>query len=184
MLEGVAFAQTWNSTYVKVSVSGHVRLPDVIEPHASSHSRQFTPGKPLDLPTNCEDAGIYRTQSGVFRMLTHCGCTGQYMWSLNGIQWSRTTPEQPWCSNISYTDGTAPHCTLLHPYLLRTLVTTWALTTINLGTTGNLATRQRPKWLTDKSGVATHVFTGVNRPGDGGMGHTWTMAAAVTMPSQ
>jgi hypothetical protein len=76
------------------------------------------------------------------------------MWSLDGMHWSRTTAPQPWCTDIPYTDGT----------------------------NGTLATRQRPKWLTDKDGVATHVFTGVNRPGNGGMGHTWTMAAAVTMP--
>jgi len=132
MLEGVAFAPTWNSSYKKL-----------------------TPDAPLDLPTDCEDAGIYRAPSGVFRMLTHCGCTGQYMWSLDGIHWSRTTPEQPWCTNVSYTDGSV----------------------------GSLATRQRPKWYTDKTGAATLVFTGVNRPGQGGMGHTWTMAAAVTKPA-
>eukprot|EP00038_Savillea_parva_P008795 m.179234 g.179234 ORF g.179234 m.179234 type:complete len:458 (-) comp14715_c0_seq1:59-1432(-) len=133
MLEGVAMAETWNSTYVKL-----------------------TPDTPLDLPTECEDAGIYRAPSGVFRMLTHCGCTGQYMWSLDGIAWSRTTSPQPWCNNIEYIDGK----------------------------NGSLTTRQRPKWLTDSQGVATHVFTGVNRPGDSAMGHTWTMAAAVSMPAQ
>ena len=128
MFEGVAFAESWNASYTKL-----------------------TPDKPLDLPSECEDAGIYRTRGGVFRMLTHCGCSGQYMWSLDGMHWTRSTPEQPWCSNISYTDGT----------------------------TGSVATRQRPKWLVDeKTGEATHLFTGVNRPGDSGMGHTWTMAAA------
>ena len=29
------------------------------------------------------------------------------------------------------------------------------------------------------AGIATHLTTGVNRPGDSGMGHTWTMAAAL-----
>lgn len=132
MYEGVAFANTWNDTYTKL-----------------------TPDTPLNLPNECEDAGIYRARSGVFRMLTHCGCTGQYMWSLDGFTWERTTAEQPWCTNVTYTDGSR----------------------------GSYATRQRPKWLVDRTGMATHVFTGVNRAGDSAMGHTWTMAAAVAPPS-
>jgi hypothetical protein len=132
MFEGVATAASWNGTYVKQ-----------------------TPDAPLDLPSECEDAGIYRTLSGVFRMLTHCGCSGQYMWSPDGFNWTRSTPPQPWCSDVAYTDGTV----------------------------GQLSTRQRPKWLVDaKTGVATHLFSGVNRPSDSPMGHTWTMAASLTKP--
>jgi len=134
MYEGIAFADSWNSSYEKLSP------------------------KPLDLDPKCEDAGIYRAPSGIFRMLTHCGCDGQYMWSTNGLEWNRTTSPQPWCTGVEYVDGT----TDLDP----------------------LVTRQRPKWLVDRTtGVATHVFTGVNRPKDTGMGHTWTMAATVTPPT-
>merc|ERR1712048_1547854 len=77
MLEGVAFASNYRGPYVKL-----------------------TPDAPLDLPGNCEDAGIYRTTDGIFRMLTHCGCSGQYMWSLDGFLWNRTTPPVHFCSNI------------------------------------------------------------------------------------
>jgi len=132
MLEGVAIADNFLGPYVKM-----------------------TPDAPLDLDSNCEDAGIYRTNDGVFRMLTHCGCSGQYMWSLDGFTWKRTTPSVPFCHNVSYTDGSF----------------------------GDLKTRQRPKWVVGKDGVATHLLTGVNRPGDGGMGHTWTMAASFSKPS-
>ena len=134
MYEGVALTPHWNSTYVKK-----------------------TPDAPLDLPSDCEDAGIYRTNTSegeIYRMLTHCGCAGQYMWSKDGFHWARTTSPQGWCTNVPFTDG-----------VNRTL-----------------STRQRPKWLVNNKGVATHVFTGVNRDGDSAMGHTWTMAAAVSNP--
>ena len=57
-----------------------------------------------------------------------------------------------WCTGFNYTDGTA----------------------------GHLTTRQRPHFVLDQTGRATHLTTGVNRPGDGAMGHTWTMAAKLT----
>lgn len=73
------------------------------------------------------------------------------MWSHDGVRWQVQGPEQQrgWCEAVNYTSGAA----------------------------GNLATRQRPKWITDRTGAATHLSTGVNRPGDAGMGHTWTMVA-------
>eukprot|EP00040_Diaphanoeca_grandis_P023411 m.127286 g.127286 ORF g.127286 m.127286 type:complete len:497 (-) comp29262_c0_seq4:49-1539(-) len=130
MKEGVAWADSWNGSYTKL-----------------------TPNTPLNLSGDCEDATIYRAHTSegpVFRMLTHCGCSAQYLWSLDGIAWQRTTQEVPWCRNIPYVDGT----------------------------TNSLTARQRPKWLVNSKGVVTHVFTAVNRPR--GNDRTWTMAAAVT----
>ena len=69
-----------------------------------------------------------------------------------GVLVAAGIPEQDhgWCSGFNYTDGTP----------------------------GTLVTRQRPKWITDpNTGRVTHLTTGVNRPGDSGMGHVWTMAA-------
>ena len=111
--------------------------------------------KPLALPGNCEDPGVYYDSTPgleVFRMILHCGCATQLMWSVDGIEWKESGPQQTsgWCRGFNYSDGTA----------------------------GMLATRQRPKWITDpKTGQALYLTTGVNRPGDGGMGHVWTMAA-------
>jgi hypothetical protein len=84
-------------------------------------------------------------------MVLHCGCNSQLMWSLDGVSWEMHGVQQAWCTGFNYSDGTV----------------------------GKAATRQRPKWILDKHGVATHLTTGVNRPGDGGMGHTWTMAATL-----
>ena len=126
--QGVAFAEHWAGPY-----------------------RRLTPTKPIVLPGNCEDPGIYRDEArGVFRMVLHCGCSYQLMWSVDGIEWTQQGGEETagWCTGFKYTDHTA----------------------------GQLKTRQRPKWVVDAAGVATHLTTGVNRPGDAGMGHTWTMA--------
>ena len=118
--------------------------------------RRLTPGNaPLDLPANCEDPGIYfDNQYKIFRMVLHCGCSSQLLWSDDGIGWQTHGPQQTqgWCDNITYANGTI----------------------------GSVVTRQRPKWVVDaKTGSATHLTTGVNRLGDSGMGHTWTMAAAL-----
>ena len=129
MKQGVAYADHWSGPY-----------------------RRLTPDAPLALPGDCEDPGIYRDpkRGGIFRMVLHCGCAYQLMWSADGVRWIKHGAEQKrgWCSGFNYTDGSA----------------------------GELKTRQRPKWVTDASGAATHLTTGVNRPGDKGMGHTWTMA--------
>lgn len=128
MKQGVAFADHWAGPY-----------------------RRLTPDAPIALPGDCEDPGVYRDPArGIFRMVLHCGCSYQLMWSADGISWTKQGAERAsgWCSGFNYTDGSP----------------------------GKLATRQRPKWVTDATGAATHLMTGVNRPGDTGMGHTWTMA--------
>ena len=57
---------------------------------------------PIDVSGSCEDAGIYYSATmGVFRAVFHCGCNYQAMWSLDGVVWERTTPQQPWC-NVTY----------------------------------------------------------------------------------
>ena len=85
-------------------------------------------------------------------MQVHCGCNSQLLWSEDGVQWVVQGKEQSWCSGFNYTGGGG-------------------------GGEGHVATRQRPKWIVDKAGAATHLTTGVNRPGDSSMGHCWTMAA-------
>ena len=129
MLQGVAFADHWSGPY-----------------------RRLTPKAPIVMPVDCEDPGIYRDPArGLFRMVLHCGCSVQLMWSLDGVSWTEhgSKQTQGWCTGFNYTDG---------------------------GAGGRLKTRQRPKWVIDVTGAATHLMTGVNRPGDAGMGHTWTMA--------
>jgi hypothetical protein len=93
----------------------------------------------------------YHEARAIFRMVLHCGCSYQLMHSLDGIDWTKQGGENAdgWCSGFNYTDGGPP---------------------------GTLSTRQRPKWVVDKTGAATHLTTGVNRPGDSPMGHVWTMA--------
>jgi hypothetical protein len=159
MSEGVAFALHYLGPYARL-----------------------TPDAPLALPGNCEDPGVYRERGvevgggaaaggagggggggngggdgggdggGVFRMLLHCGCDYQLMYSHDGVQWAKqgTQRASGWCSGFNYTDGGGPK---------------------------KLLTRQRPKWIVDQNGEATHLTTGVNRVGDSQMGHTWTMAA-------
>ena len=34
---------------------------------------------------------------GVFRMVLHCACNYQTVWSLDGITWNKTAPEVSWC---------------------------------------------------------------------------------------
>jgi hypothetical protein len=136
MYEGVAFAEHYTGPYTRL-----------------------TPTAPLDLPESCEDPGVYFDKAnGVFRMVLHCGCEVQLMWSKDGVSWTKQGVERKtgWCSGFNYTDGGGPK---------------------------QLQTRQRPKWITNKDGAATHLTTGVNRVGDIGMGHTWTMAARLVNSS-
>jgi hypothetical protein len=136
MYEGVAFAEHYTGPYTRL-----------------------TPTAPLDLPESCEDPGVYFDKAnGVFRMVLHCGCGVQLMWSKDGVSWTKQGVERKtgWCSGFNYTDGGGPK---------------------------QLQTRQRPKWITNKDGAATHLTTGVNRVGDIGMGHTWTMAARLVNSS-
>lgn len=108
MRTGIAFAQHWSGQYQRV-------------------------GGPVDLPTDCEDAGIYFSQSmQVFRIVLHCNCNYQSVWSRDGIAWRRTAPQIPWC-NVTYTDG--------HSELMKR--------------------RERPKWLVDAQGQPSLLLTGV-----------------------
>ena len=101
------------------------------------------------------DRKYFDKANGVFRMVLHCACEVQLMWSKDGISWTKQGGERAagWCSGFNYSSSHAGP--------------------------KKLTTRQRPKWITNGAGIATHLTTGVNRPGDSGMGHTWTMAAAL-----
>lgn len=113
MLTGVAYASNWTGPYVRSS-----------------------PSKPIDLPTNCEDAGIYYSKNmNVFRMILHCGCNYQYVWSVDGINWKRTTSAQPYC-NVSYASGGFE----------------------------KLKRRERPKWLIGVDGNPKGILNGVMGP--------------------
>merc|ERR1711924_213629 len=104
-------------------------------------------GKPIQLPGNCEDAGIYQSaESGVFRMVLHCGCNYQYVWSLDGVTWQKTTAAEQWCE-VTYGDGSSE----------------------------KMSRRERPKWLLDAQGHATHLITGVQPPKSVHGGQTFTL---------
>lgn len=122
MSTGVAFAEHWSGPYERRS------------------------GKPVKLPGNCEDAGIYRSaKTGVYRMVLHCGCNYQAVWSMDGLSWQATAGPQPWCE-VSYGDGT----------------------------TGKMSRRERPKWLLNDEGLPTHLITGVQSP-EAHNGQTFTL---------
>ena len=110
MKNGVAFAQHWAGPYERV-------LPSV----------------PIVNPSQCEDPGLYYSHTmQVFRMLYHCGCSYQAMWSLDGLNWNSSTPTQPWC-NVTFTDGS-------HTVFTR---------------------RERPQWLLANDGTPNILFTAV-----------------------
>jgi hypothetical protein len=76
MRTGVAFAEHWSGPY----------------------TRMGSPPHPIDVSGGCEDAGIYySTDMQVYRMVLHCGCNYQAVWSIDGINWNRTAPSVPWC---------------------------------------------------------------------------------------
>ena len=126
MRTGVAFAKSWRGPYKKRGAG------------------------PVSVPGDCEDAGLYYSESmGVFRMVLHCGCSYQSLWSVDGIDWERTAAPQPWC-HVSYVDGG-------NETLLR---------------------RERPKWVVDATGRPTHLLTGVF-PATSHGGASFTMVAEV-----
>eukprot|EP01046_Picozoa_sp_COSAG06_P016578 COSAG06_NODE_1100_length_10710_cov_9.583168_11_plen_209_part_00 len=139
-------AAGWPSMYMGVAFAEHYTGP----------YRRLTPDKPLVIrkqSADCEDPGIYFDHGfNVFRMVLHCGCGTQMLWSETGVEWELGGAVQAtgWCSGFNWTDGSGA---------------------------GKLATRQRPHFVLDQVGRATHLTTGVNRPGDSAMGHTYTMAA-------
>ena len=88
----------------------------------------------------------------VFRMLLHCGCDYQSVWSRDGMAWTRSAPPQPWC-NVTY----APGASVAFEVLKR---------------------RERPKWVIGEDGQPTHLLTGV-APSVSHNGKTFTMASVV-----
>ena len=127
MRTGVAFAESWRGPYKRVGAG------------------------PVSVPGDCEDAGVYYSEAmGVFRMVLHCGCSYQSLWSLDGMEWQRTAAPQPWCA-VSYADGG-------NETLLR---------------------RERPKWVVDAAtGRPTHLLTDVF-PATSHGGASFTMVAEV-----
>jgi hypothetical protein len=118
MSTGVAFAEHWSGPYERMSA------------------------RPIQVPGTCEDAGMYySTFSKLFRIVLHCGCNYQTIWSKNGMDWHKTAPEQPWC-HVKYQDGT-------EEMLLR---------------------RERPKWMFNNKnelvGLMTGVFPSTSHDGD------------------
>ena len=113
MSTGAAFAKHWSGPYERM-VSA-----------------------PIAIPGTCDDAGIYYSKEmQVFRMILHCGCAYQSVWSLDGIDWHRTAPLVPWC-NVS----------------------------LHSGRFELLKRRERPKWLIDsESGIPVGLLTGVAPP--------------------
>eukprot|EP00659_Diplonema_papillatum_P015080 gene15080-23028_t len=109
MLTGTAFAEHWSGPYVRSS-----------------------PSKPINTSLACEDASVYYSEAmHVFRLLLHCNCNYQSLWSLDGVHWNQTTSQVPWC-NLTYTDGT----------------------------TEQVQRRERPQWILDDSGKPVYLMNG------------------------
>merc|ERR1712118_653270 len=105
---GVAFAEHWSGPYVRRS------------------------GPMPDLPADCEDAGIYRSRSGIFRMVVHCKCSYRVLWSRDGYEWNGTTGNQEWC-DFDFADGSR----------------------------GSISRRERPTWVIGADGEPSHLLTAV-----------------------
>ena len=127
MFTGAAFAEHYLGPYTRLSA------------------------RPINVSTTCEDAGIYYSSLvKVFRMVLHCGCSYQYLWSLDGVNWERTTPSVPWC-NITYADGS----------------------------TELLQRRERPKWVIDpRTGYPVAMLNGV-MPSSSHEGGSFTLATKI-----
>ena len=127
MSTGVAFAKHWAGPYERVG------------------------NRPIDVSGNCEDAGVYfSTEMAVYRIILHCGCNYQSVWSVDGLHWNRTAAPQPWCS-VEYTDGTREQ----------------------------MARRERPKWVVDKKGRLVALLSGVV-PTQSHGGQSFTLAQTVS----
>ena len=109
MSTGVAFAEHWSGPYKRLSM------------------------QPIDVPGTCEDAGIYHSKTmNVFRIVLHCECNYQTIWSIDGIRWNRTALPQDWCT-IHNQDGS----------------------------TERMSRRERPKWILDSQNKLIGLMTGV-----------------------
>lgn len=126
--------------------------------HADSYLGPYTrPHAPLELPTNCEDADIFLDTNpnagapqGVYRVVMHCACTYQLMWSTDGQNFNKTGGEQPWC-DVTYQDGA----------------------------TEKLSRRERPKWILNTKGGLVAFSTGV-QPTASHDKNSFTMMAPVS----
>eukprot|EP01065_Artemidia_motanka_P028168 TRINITY_DN3340_c2_g1_i1.p1 TRINITY_DN3340_c2_g1~~TRINITY_DN3340_c2_g1_i1.p1 ORF type:complete len:457 (+),score=95.51 TRINITY_DN3340_c2_g1_i1:166-1536(+) len=129
MTTGVAYANHWSGPYNRTGIK-------------------------LDVPGNCEDAGIYYSQKmQVYRLIFHCGCAYRYAWSKDGMEWTTAPDTVPWC-DIQFSDGT----------------------------NGTVSRRERPKWVVNKDGDLTHLYTAVQptKPTDPVHGtNTFTLATEI-----
>ena len=126
MRTGLAFADDWRGPYVRLSQDA------------------------IDVPTNCEDPSIYWSpRMDVYRMVLHCGCSYQVLWSRDGRAWRRTARPQPWCDVRTHSGGTL-----------------------------RLARRERPQWVLGADGSPTHLVNGV-LPTRGHDGRTFTMITPI-----
>eukprot|EP01065_Artemidia_motanka_P045791 TRINITY_DN6799_c1_g2_i1.p1 TRINITY_DN6799_c1_g2~~TRINITY_DN6799_c1_g2_i1.p1 ORF type:complete len:412 (+),score=91.51 TRINITY_DN6799_c1_g2_i1:99-1238(+) len=130
MSTGVAFADHWAGPYVRTGIK-------------------------LDVPANCEDAGIYRSPAtSVFKVLFHCGCTYRYAWSTDGFAWNTTAGEVAWCDYQLVGGGSA-----------------------------KVSRRERPMFVLGAGGDPTHILTAVMPTEQQGPEHgsrAFTMAAEIT----
>ena len=115
--------------------------------------RKLGSGPLAGVPGGCEDAGVYQDpQSKIFHIVLHCGCGYLTLWSLDGIgSWQPSKAGTiPWCTDVEFSDGS----------------------------THNMSTRQRPKWVRSKNGSVTHLLTGAASR-DMHEGQTFTFAQRV-----
>jgi hypothetical protein len=127
MRTGVAFADTWKGPYVKK-----------------------TSTTPMPVPGDCEDAAVYVSPSGYYRVIFHCKCSYLIATSRDGVTYRQIGEKaKPWC-DITYSDGSVE----------------------------KIKRRERPQWVMGKDGVPTHLMTGVLPNGHNGSheGLVWTMA--------
>jgi len=119
---------------------------------SDSEYQRMMPDGPFDLPPSCEDGGLYFDGvDEIFRMVLHDGCNYQTMTSINGLDWviENDGKEIPWC-NVTYTNGD-------FETLLR---------------------RERPEFIIDKTGRASHMTAGV-MPSTSHDKQTFTMISAL-----
>lgn len=128
MFTGVARAEHWSGPYTKFG------------------SRPIA-----NVPTNCEDAGIfYGTKTQRFFAIFHCGCAYLTVWSSDGLSWNANAPVLPWC-DLALADGS--HVTLRR--------------------------RERPQFILDAQGIVVGMTNGVEPPSSLHGGRVFTMLSLV-----
>lgn len=127
MRTGVAFARSWDPSKT---------------PYVKQTSRT-----PMPVPGNCEDAAVYVSPSGVYRVIFHCACNYLIAVSPDGVNYRQIGQPKQWC-NITYNDGT----------------------------TEILRRRERPQWVLGPDGHPSYLMTGVLPAKDSHFGLVWTMA--------